>query len=410
MNQTSPPDARERRRRARRLVKRLIAALVGAAVVAGVVVAALPKPVDVEQETASVGELVITVDEDGVTRVKDRYVVSAPLPGNVARIELRAGDEVKQGDVLARLVPLRAPLLDARSKSQAEAQVAAALAATRQVEAQIERAKAALDFARAESGRTRELFKRSALSQQELDRTLLEERARQAELTSAEFGAKVASHELRMARAALGHAQDKRESQDGFSVTSPVSGRVLKVIQASEGVVQPGTALLELGDPKALEIVVDVLTSDAVNIQPGSPARIEGWGGEPLPAAVRMVEPSAFTRVSALGVDEQRVNAIVDINAPYESWSKLGDGYRVEARIEIFRSKDSVRIPGSALFRHQGKWATFVVESSRAKLRVVEVGRRNDTHAEISSGIRAGEVVIVHPSDRIAEGVEVRRL
>ncbi len=402
-------SSHQRKRNWRRLVKRTIYVLVGLAIVAGVVMAALPKPVAVEQAPAVKQSFVVTVDEDGKTRVKDRYVVSAPLSGNLARIELRAGDQVKQGEVLARIVPSRAPLLDARSKSQAEAQVAGATAAVKQVEAQIVRAQAALDYAQKEVMRYEALVAGGAAGQVELDRMLLEERTRKAELTSSQFGSKVAKHELQMARAALGHFKDDA-AEDTLAVTSPVAGRVLKVINVSEGVVQAGAPLLELGDPRALEIVVDVLTSDAVAIRTGSPASVEEWGGVPLSAAVRLIEPSAFTRVSALGVEEQRVNAVIDLSAPYESWRELGDGYRVETRIEVYRSDDAIVVPQSALFRSGDTWAVFVVENHVANLRSVRLGKRNDTSAEVVEGLREGEQVIVHPNDQVADGVEVQQL
>jgi HlyD family secretion protein len=409
MDDTKEAQTHQRKRKWRRAIKRTVYTLVAAAIVAGVVYAALPKPVPVEQAPAARDTFVVTVDEDGKTRVKDRYVVSAPLSGNLARIELRPGDEVKQGDVLARIVPSRAPLLDARSKSQAQAQVAGAAAGIKQVQAQIQRAEAALDYAKKEAIRYRALVKEGAAGQMELDRMLLEERARQAELTSAQFGEKVAKHELRMARAALGH-YEAADDDEALTVTSPVNGRVLKVIHESEGVIAAGAPLIELGDPKALEIVVDVLTSDAVAIRPGSPATVEEWGGVPLQAVVRLVEPSAFTRMSALGVEEQRVNAVIDLTVPYETWKELGDGYRVEARVQVYRSEDAVVVPQSALFRSGGSWATFVVEQNIAKLRSVRLGRRNDTNAEVVEGLSVGENVIVHPNDQVVDGVEVELL
>jgi HlyD family secretion protein len=352
-------------------------------------VAWLPKPVPVETARVVEGPLVVTVDEDGRTRVKDRYVVSAPLTGNLTRIELRAGDSVKQGEVLAYIVPLRAPLLDERSR-------------------EIERAKAAAQLATREAERHRELLAHNVVSQQAVDRALSEERAHKAEVTSAEFAAKVATHELEMARAALGRFKaDAKSRGDQFAIPSPIDGRVLKVIQESEGVVQAGAPLLEVGDPRALELVVDVLTSDAVNISPGAPVSVEQWGGDPLDGVVRLVEPSAFTRISALGVEEQRVNTIVDLTDPYSEWKILGDGYRVEARIQVYRAPKAVKLPVGALFRQDESWATFLVEDGAAVVRRLEIGRRNSREAEIAKGIAPGKVVIVHPSDRVAGGVDV---
>jgi HlyD family secretion protein len=394
----------------KRWAKRSLLALVVLGFVVAAVVAALPKPVPVETDLVSQGPLVVTVDEDGVARVKDRYIVSAPLSGNLARIELDPGDSVKQGDVLLRILPLEAPLLDARSRSQAEAQVARALAATKQADAQIERARAALDFSIKEAERTRRLFQEQTVSQAELDRALLEKRTRDAELTSSQFANKVAAHELRMARAALGRFDARGRESEQFEVPSPTGGRVLRVIQKSEGVVQAGAQLLEIGDPRALEIVVDVLTSDAVDIHASNPVTIEKWGGEPLSAAVRLVEPSAFTRISSLGVEEQRVNTVIDLSAPYEKWADLGDGYRVEARIQVHLAKRATRVPVSALFRSGKEWSVFVVISGVAKLRTVKLGLRNDEHAEALAGLVTGDRVILHPSDKVKDGeaVELR--
>lgn len=405
----APQPARAASRSGRRWLKRIFTYGFVLLALAMLVYAWLPKPVLVEVASVKKGQLVVTVDEDGRTRVKDRYVVSAPLTGNLARIGLRAGDAVKQGQVLARLVPLSAPLLDVRSREQAEARVQASFAATRQAKAQIARAKAALEFARKEAERSRDLVAGEVIGEGALDQAVLDTRSREAELTSAEFGSKVANYELKMAQAALGQfkAGSRGQQEEQFEVPSPVNGRVLRVIQESEGVVQAGAPLLELGDPKALEIVVDVLTGDAVNIEPGSPVSVEQWGGEPLKGHVRLVEPSAFTRVSALGVEEQRVNAVIDLAAPYEKWAQLGDGYRVETRIEVQRIKDAMKAPASALFRRDQRWAAFVVEGDTARLRKLEVGGRNDREVSVTKGLEPGERVIVHPSDRVNDGVKV---
>lgn len=409
MNQAQPPRKQSAQKRVKRWVKTGLWVAAGALVLAGVVSAALPKPIPVETTKARMGELVITVDEDGIARVKDRYVVSAPLAGNLARIELRAGDEVKQGQVLARIVPLRAPLLDARSRSQTEADVAASHAGVKQAQAQVERANAALEFSRKEMARYQQLLQQKVITAQEMERLELDHRSREAELTSARFGEKVAAHKLTMAQAALGHYGDGGQSEV-LTVTSPVSGRVLKLIQQSEGVVQGGTPLLEIGDPTALELVVDVLTSDAVSIKPGHRVQIAEWGGAPLSAVVRTVEPSAFTRVSALGVDEQRVNAIIDLRDPYDQWSALGDGYRVEAHIEVLRTGQALLAPQSALFRSEGRWATYLVQDGTARLTPVEVGRRNDRDAEITAGITQDLRLIVHPNDKVVDGVRVEAI
>ncbi|MBN2191601.1 MAG: HlyD family efflux transporter periplasmic adaptor subunit [Polyangiaceae bacterium] len=384
----------------------LVLAVVG--VVAAIATAWMPQPVPVDLATVEKGRLEVTVDEDGRTRVKNRYVVSAPLTGNLARIELEPGDAVEEGTVLARLVPLDAPMLDARSKRTSEAQVAAAGAAQRQAAAQIERARAALDFARREAVQQRALRAGGASTDRDVERAELEERTAEAELTSAEFGARVAAYELEVANAALGRLKRGGKAVDDEQlVLSPVRGRVLKVVTENEGVVQAGSPLVEIGDPGALEIAVDILTSDAVTVKPGCAVTLEHWGGGPLAGRVRLVEPSAFTRISSLGVEEQRVNAVIELSDPFPKWSSLGDGYRVEARIVVWSGDGVLSVPVSAVFRSGSGWAVFAVEGDRAHLRPVEIGRRTDTRVEIRSGLETGATVVSHPSDRVKDGIEV---
>jgi len=405
MTEESTPN--QRRRKKNPWPKRILLSGFVLLAGAGIAVAMKPKPLEVEVESASRGQLIVTVNEDGVTRVTDRFVISAPLAGNLARIELHAGDSVKQGDVIARILPLRAPLLDARTRSESEARVSAAMAGLAQSKAQIDRARVARDYAVEESESARRLEKSGTLSRQALDRALVDERSRSAELASAEFAARVAEHELSMARAALGR-MGAGDGGEQFEVTSPVSGRVLRVVQESEGVVQAGSNLLEVGDPAALEIAVDILTSDAVHVSPGARVSLDEWGGDTLSATVRMIEPSAFTRLSALGVEEQRVNAVVDVLSPYDAWKALGDGYRVAAKIEVYRSENALMIPWSALFRRGQSWAVFVLAAEgTARLRPLRIGRRNELLVEVLEGLEVGARVILHPSERISDGTLV---
>jgi HlyD family secretion protein len=378
---------------------------------AGLIVAAsLPKPVPVDIAEIESAEMIVTVDEDGHARVKDRYVVSAPLTGSLARIELHPGDSVDQGAPLARLVPLASPLLDERTRTTAEARVASTVAAQRQSGAQIKRAEASLEFAKAEAKRQQQLFDKGVITRQELEQVLLAERTASAELDSLRFGARVADYEVKMAQAALGLLSPRKKESDDeqLVIPAPMTGRVLKVLRESEGVVQAGTPLLELGDPLALEIVVDVLTSDAVAIQPGAAAQVDRWGGESLDARVRLVEPSAFTRLSALGVEEQRVNVIIDLVAPQAQWGALGDGYRVEARITVWEQENVVQAPASAVFRHDEGWAVFRVEGTTASLQAVQIGKRNGRAVQIVEGLEPGMTVVIHPSDRVTSGVEIQ--
>jgi HlyD family secretion protein len=410
---TKPSDGTRKKRSARKLVSRTLTLLFLGGVAALLVVAVMPKPIPVDAAEVTRGPLEVTIDEDGVTRVKDRYVVSLPLTGTLGRLELRAGDAVTESAVLARVEPLAPQLLDARSRSQAEARVAAAQAAQRQARAAVARAEAALALATQMEERQTQLAARDGATQAALDQARFEARARQEELTSARFGVRVADYEVRMAEAAVGRfvsARGKpRETQEQLEVPSPITGRVLRVIHEQEGVAQAGTPILELGDPAALEVVVDVLTADAVQIEPGAQVALVRWGGErALTGRVQRVEPSAFTKISALGVEEQRVNVVVDLTSPREQWEALGDGFRVEARIRVWREDEVVRIPSSALFRHEEGWAVYVIEGEVAKLRGVAIGRRNGFEAQVTDGLDAGAMVIVHPSDQVRDGVQVR--
>ncbi|MEO0325682.1 MAG: HlyD family efflux transporter periplasmic adaptor subunit [Myxococcota bacterium] len=410
-------DGRERK--LGKQVQRGLSVLLGLGVVAMIVVGTLPKPLAVEVATVSEGPLVVTVDEDGVTRVKDRYLVSAPLAGNVGRSALDPGDEVAAGTVVARLVPLQAPMLDERSRLQAEARVDQARAAARQARAAVSRESATLEFAQGERARQEALEGSGGTPGQAADRARYDERSAREALSSARFGLRVAEHDVEVAEAALGRFGNTRrggaagpKDEEVLEVTAPVQGRVLRVLRESEGVVQPGTPLLEVGDPAALEIVVDVLTTDAVRIEAGAPVAIVRWGGEEtLEAHVVRVEPSAFTKVSALGVEEQRVNVVIELDAERQRWAALGDGFRVEARIELWRTDAALTVPASALFRDGAGWAVFAVDGDEgegtAAVRPVELGRRNGFAAEVSAGLDEGALVVVHPGDTLEDGMEV---
>jgi HlyD family secretion protein len=390
-----------------RLVKRLLWALIGAALVGAIGYGLRPAPVLVETATVARGTFRITVNEDGRTRVKDRYLVSAPLTGSIARPSLEAGDAVSQGDVLVRMLPTASPMLDPRARAEAEARVEAAGAAVRQAATAVERTRAALIFARREAERQRTLLRAGAAAPQVAEQAELAERMRAEELASAEFGRQVAASELRVARAALTRLGNA--SVEPFAIRSPVGGRVLRVLQESEGVVQTGTPLMEVGDPEALEIVVDVLTTDAVGIVPGAPVRIDRWGGgEVLDGHVHRIEPSAFTRLSALGVEEQRVNVIIDLDAAPAARQALGDGYRVEVAITVSEEPDRLLIPVGGVHRLDEGWSVFVVERGRARRRDVSLGGRNGSEATVERGLKEGERVVLYPTDAVEDGVRVR--
>jgi HlyD family secretion protein len=365
-----------------------------AIVVYGAVALLRSGPVPVETASAARRPLQVTVDEEGETRVRDRYVVAAPVAGRVARITLREGDSVRAGTVLARISP--APL-DPRTRQEAAARLDAAEDAQRGTAVGVAQARAAHDQAHRAWERAQRLATDNSISAAEHEQAELDEALRARELESAEFRAQAAAHDTEVARAALADGQE-------LVIRSPVAARVLRVREPSERVVTAGTPLLEIGDPSRLEIVADFLSTDAVNVARGAPLLVEGWGGKTLRGRVRLVEPSAFTKVSALGVEEQRVNVIGDF---IDAAGTLGDRYRVEIRIILWQGDSVLTVPASALFRHGEGWRVFVVERGRARQRDVVVGHHTSFDAEIVRGLVAGEIVIRHPSDRIAEGVRV---
>lgn len=392
-------------------IKRALAVLAAAALCGALVYAFLPRPVEVDLGLVTRGRLEVTVNEDGKTRIKDRYIVSSPAAGELLRVDLRAGDAVQAGKtLLTSLEPADPSLLDARQQAEAQARVKAAEAARRRAETQVEQADAASEHAEADYRRFEELVKKGTVTQDQFEQSGLDRRSRREELRAAQFALQVADFELEQAQAALIRSFPAGKSSGEtwrIDILSPIDGRVLRVFQESAAVVQPGTQILELGDPKNLEAVVDVLSSDAVKISPGAKVRLEHWGGEsPLEGRVRLVEPAGFTKVSALGVEEQRVNVIVDLGDA-DARAALGDAFRVEARIVVWEQDGVIKVPASALFRRGGDWAVFVVQNGRAALRVVQVGQRNDLEAQALGGLEAHELVIVHPSDRVADGAAV---
>ena len=385
-----------------------IALAAAALLVAALVAWALqPRPVTVETAAVARGAFELAVSDDGKTRVRERYVVSAPLAGRIDRIELQEGDRVKQGQAIALLTPTAPALLDARTVRELEARIGAAEARLAGARAEALRAEAQRDQARADADRQAKLAKEGFVAQSAREQASLALRTAERNVDAARFGQDAALHDLQQARAAL---KRYRSGDAGarWEVTAPVSGAVLKVVQKSEGPVALGAPLVELADARALEAVVDVLSQEAVAIRPGMPARIElGQGVPPLAAVVRLVEPAAFTKVSALGIEEQRVNVVLDFSDPLDSVQTLGDGFRVEAHIVTQRRDDAVKVPVGALFREAGGWAVFVDDHGRARKQGVEVSLRNTVEAVVEKGLAAGERVVVYPSDALTDGARL---
>jgi HlyD family secretion protein len=389
--------------------RRVLWVTAAAAGAAAIVWALLPRPVAVEVATVTSGRFVATVDEDGTAHVRERYVVAAPLAGRTTRIHLKVGDAVAAGDVIVAILPAPAPFLDPRSRREVEERLGAAEATRERARALVERARIQAAQARTDLERTRTLVARGAATVQALERDELTLRVTDRDLRAAESQDHAAEHEVEQARALLArYDQNGEAAVERWNVTAPVAGVILKVAQESETVVYPGSPLVEIGDPRDLEIVADVLSTEAVEIPPQAEVAIERWGGAgALSGRVRRVEPTAFTKISTLGVEEQRVNVRIDIVTPPEQWTRLGDGYRVEVRIVVLSRDDAVIVPSGALFRVGSQWYAYGVRAGRAERRPLEVLRRAGHTAAIASGVALGESVVLYPGDRVAQGVRV---
>lgn len=395
MNPTHPnPPKRTagQRHRPRRWLPYLGVSLLVALIVAGL----WPKPAPVETARVIVGKLRATVNEEGKTRIRQRYVVSAPVAGQVRRIPFKAGTEITSTQtVVAVIDPVRPALLDARTRTLAEAKRDSAAA-------QVERARALHKFAASELQRNEKLYQDKTVSTQEMEQMQWRETSAARELTAAEAALRQAEAEL------LEYTNPGAATQPPVELHAPVCGRVLKVFEESSRAVTVGTPLLEIGDPNDLEVVIEALSRDGAVIRPGTPVELEQWGGpEPLQATVRFVEPAAFTKVSALGVEEQRVYVVADLLTPAAQRGSLGDNFRVEARIITWQKDQALKVPNGAIFRHGDQWHTYVVNNGHAELRSVKVGRASNTETEVLEGLKEGDEVILYPGDRIRDGLRV---
>ncbi len=377
----------------------------------------LPEPIKVDIVEVTKGNLLVTLEGEGQTRIHDIYVVSTPVDGRVTRIDSEPGDIVAAGKtVIANMYPANPQFLDKRSETQARADVEGARAALALANARVKQVKAQLEFDRAELKRTQELFEKNMVSQSGLERSQLSLKTLNAELETAESNQKVMLSRLEAAKVRLLQpdagelATVSDESHCQICIHSPVDGRVLRILHKSESIVPVGTALVEIGDPADLEVNIEMLSTNAVRVKVGDQALIKRWGGsEDINARVRVIEPSGFTKISALGVEEQRVNVILSFTDPIEKWQSLGDAFRVEAAIIIDRADDVIKIPLSALFRQNEIWSVFKVVDGSAVLQAVEMKRRNDRFAEISKGLEIKDQLITHPGNSVEEGVRVEK-
>lgn len=389
-----------------------ILAIVAVGLVGLIAYAFAPRPVLVDLVRVSRGPLRVTVNEDGRTRIRERYVVSAPLGGQLRRLVLHPGDPVEAGKTLIAVIePAEPDLLDPRALAQLEARLRGAEAQVQLAGPRMERARVAHELAEIELRRAEKLAQQQAVAGQELDRAREAARGMAEDLKAAEYSRQIAVFELEQAQAALLRSDSRMRPEDAawaLRVTSPISGCVLRVFHEDASVVAPAAPLLEVGDPADLEAVIDVLSSDAVQIRPGARVIFEHWGGtRPLEGKVRVIEPAGFLKISALGVEEQRVNVIADFITPFDQRRQLGDAYRVEARIVTWEERSVLKLPVGALFRNAGKWSVFAARDGRARLTTVNVGPSNGQETQIIDGLAEGDEVVSHPSDKVAEKVRI---
>jgi HlyD family secretion protein len=387
--------------------RRATYAAVSLGAIALVAFALRPQPVEADFVEVTKGPMLVTIDEEGETRVRNRFVLSAPLPGRMRRIELEPGDAVLPNKtVIATFQPADPTLLDARTRTELEARVRAARAVLQRVRAELERARSQLGFAEAELKRYQELVAAGVAPKDRLESAEVTARTQSDAVRAAEFAVVTAEHELEVAQAGL--LQTRGGGSAAIELRSPIEGVVLRRLRESEAVVPAGEPLMEIGNLDDLEIVSDLLSADAARVEPGQRVIIDRWGGEgTLAGTVRRVEPSGFTKISALGVEEQRVNVIIDVASADRQRARLGDGYRVEVRIVIWEKDQVLKIPTSSLFRQEERWAVYRVEENRARERPVELGQRTSLEAEVLSGLEAGDRIIAYPSDAVTDGVQV---
>ncbi|WP_192248461.1 efflux RND transporter periplasmic adaptor subunit [Mesorhizobium silamurunense] len=395
-------------------MKRIVGIVAFGLLAAAAVWFAWPQPIPVDLMTVTKGPMEVTVDDDAKTQVRHVYTMSAPIAGKVLRISPphHVGDQVaKDETVVAVMQPATPSFHDVRTHEELLAALGAAEAAVTFAEAEVKRLEAALGYSRTELERAEKLAKSGAISQGDLDKARFEVDTNEAALSSAKAQVEVRRNEQAMIQARLGQPADDVTQSDPaccIQLRAPVSGRILKIVQESGGMVQPGAPLVEIGDPLDLQVVADLLSTDAVQIRPGAPVRIDGWGGPTLQGKVTRVDPAGFLKVSALGIEEQRVHTEIDLVAPPETWSRLGHDYRVIVHVTSWRDDNVLNVPVAALFRKGDEWAVYLAKDGRARTTVVKIGHRNSRVAEVESGLSDGDRVVLHPSDRVGDGVAVR--
>jgi HlyD family secretion protein len=381
---------------------------IGLILLLGLAYSLAPKPVPADFARVVTGPLLVTLDHDGRTRIRDPFAIAAPVDGRVGRIELEPGTPVKEGESVVHLWPSEPVLLDPRSHSQAEAEADGARSQLTGAIAERDRVRGTAELAARDRERMTALVGDGIVSAADADRAESEADAAARALVAAEAGVRTARYQLSAAEAWLEVTADARVEGRALILHSPIDGVVLRRQRQSESPVRAGEVLIEVGDPRDLEVIADYLSTDAVQIRPGMRAILSQWGGDhELAGHVRLVEPAGFMKVSALGVEEQRVDVRIAFDDPYAAWNSLGDDYRVEVQVVIWESESVTKVPTNSLFREGSRWAVFTVEDDEARLQPVEIGHRTPREAEVLSGLSEGAVVLAHPSEAIHSGVDV---
>ncbi len=392
-----------------KLWRKLIAVIIALLIAGLIAYGFMPKPTMVEAVRITRGDLRVTVSEEGMTREKDRYVISAPVAGYLGRIALENGAAVEAGGVVAVIGPAPSVPLDPRSREMALANVSGAAAALSAASENAKSASAQAVYAEAQQKRESELLASGFVSKDDAERAESSAKSARASYESARYNVQAASDALKAAKAVLRSFGASGGRQDAVRVTAPVAGAVLRIIKKSEGMVVPGDPIMEVGNPASLEVEVDLLSSDALRVRPGMRVLLDRRDGQPpLEGVARVVEPSGFTKISALGVEEQRVWVICDITSPHEQWKNLGDAYRLEATFIIDEGKNLLLAPEGALFQHEGGWAAFLYDDGKARMVLVKVGRRNGINAEVLGGLGEGQLVINYPDRSLTDGAKVK--
>jgi HlyD family secretion protein len=393
-------------------MKRILGAIVLGLVIAGLVWFAWPQAIPVDLATVSKGPMEVTVDDEGKTRVRDIYTVSAPLAGMVLRVPGRVGDQVAANEtVVAVMQPMAPSFHDIRSHEELRAALAAADAAITLAEHEVHRIEKVLEFSRSDLQRAEALARTNTIAVKALEKAKIDVETNEAALASARAQLEVRRSERASAAARLtgplAAGAGPTDPACCMQIRAPVTGRILRIIQESEGVVQAGTPLIDIGNPTDLEVVADLLSTDAVLVAAGAPVLIDGWGGSEIRGRVARIDPVGFVKISALGIEEQRVRTTIDFVDPPETWSRLGHDYRVIVHIPVWSASEATTVPVAALFRKGDNWAVFAVADGRAHLAPVQIGQRNNRVAEVISGLSVGDRVVLHPSDRIQDGVSI---